>query len=536
MLQRALFWTFVAIFAVTLTVGCSSEKGTPPGEQAQGDRQDKDHRPDKNHPARPDAKRPADPYLQALLADPNDFDLVSGIFQRVAQKCDGADLDQLAAMPEPQRVVWYAWQAVGCVEKGGFHELLGAKIDDYRAVAKAFRTIDADAAAEAVRDALAIFPDSRPPADRSERLARLERLPESQREKLEQCTEAFLDADRETKRKIGAYVRTHRETFAALPPHRDENLDALKRRNLPQPESDAYSRDVARWLESIGAHIRVATPTAKGDKEDPTWIISDLAGRLRGDARIVGVCLAAQRVTTDAELRSLTRMEVLREVNCIDLNGTYVSDAGLAALGDLPNLRALSLRNTDVADAWLPRIAALRSLEELNLAGTKVSEAGLDHLRGLAKLRILDLPRTEISGKVCARLANLPSLEMICLGRTAVDDECLEGILQMPRLRSIELYGTKITDEALRRLGKVPTLEEIDVSSTRVGDLGVGCLRTLVNLRRLELDGTQVTDDGLAQLQGLTKLTFLSLGGSDVTDAGVRRFQAALPRSEVRWK
>jgi len=532
MLQRVFSWAFCGIFALTLATGCSSEKGNPPGEQAQGDNREKDR--DRGS----DAKRPAvaDPYLQALFANPDDFDLVSGVFQRVAQKCDGADLDQMARVPEPQRVVWYAWRAVGCVENGGFHELFGAKIDDYRAVAKAFRTADADVAAEAVRDALAIFPDSRPPADRSERLARIERLAESERETLEQCAETFLKADRQTKRKLAAYVRANREAFAGLPPHRAENLDALKRRNLPQPEPTAYSADVARWLESVGAHIRVAVPTAKGDKEDPTWIISDLPGHLRGGARIVGVCLAGNRITTDTELRSLTRMETLQDVNCIDLNGTYVSEAGLASLRDLPNLRALSLRNTDTADAWLPRVAVLTKLEELNLAGTQVSKEGLDHLRPLTKLRILDLPRTEVAGKVFAHLAKLPSLEMVCLGRTAVDDECLEGIAQMPRLRSIELYDTEITDEALRRLSKVATLEEIDVSSTRVGDLGVGCLRTLANLRRLELDGTQVTDEGLAQLQGLTRLTFISLGGSDVTDAGVRRFQAALPRSEVRWK
>jgi hypothetical protein len=533
MLQRVLFWTFLAVFAVTLAAGCSSEKANPPGEQAQSDRHETDR------PARADHKRPApaDPYFQAMFADPNDFDLVTGVFQRVAQKCDGADLDQLAAMPEPHRVVWYAWRAVGCVENGGFHDLFGAKIDDYRAVAKAFRVIGAGTAAEAVRDALAIFPDSRPPADRSERLARLERLAESQRETLEQCAATFLDADRDTKRKIGAYVRANREAFAALPPHRDENLDAMRRRNLPQPGPDAYSADVARWLESIGAHIRVAAPTAKGEKEDPAWIMADLPGRLRGGAHIVAVCLAGNRITTDEELRSLVCMEVLREaVNCIDLNGTYVSEAGLAALRELPNLRALSLRNTDATDAWLPRVAVLPKLEELNLAGTPVSEEGLDHLRPLTKLRILDLPRTEVSGPVFAHLAKLPSLEMVCLGRTAVDDDCLVGIAQMPRLRSVELYNTKITDEALQRLSKVTTLEEIDVTSTRVGDLGVGCLRTLVNLRRLELGGTQVKDEGLAQLQGLTKLTFISLGGSDVTDAGVRRFQAALPRSDVRWK
>lgn len=73
---------------------------------------------------------------------------------------------------------------------------------------------------------------------------------------------------------------------------------------------------------------------------------------------------------TDATLENVKGMKQLRE---IDLSGSGVTDAGLAALAELP-------------------------LERLRLARTKVTDTGFrDHLAGIDTLRMLDVSGTAVS-------------------------------------------------------------------------------------------------------------------------------------------
>ena len=87
----------------------------------------------------------------------------------------------------------------------------------------------------------------------------------------------------------------------------------------------------------------------------------------------------------------------LDEVRSVDLRGTPISDADLAWLARLPNLRQLSLDTTAVTDAGLARLERLRQLEVLSLAGTQVTDAGLEHLQKLPKLRQLETAGTQVS-------------------------------------------------------------------------------------------------------------------------------------------
>lgn len=63
------------------------------------------------------------------------------------------------------------------------------------------------------------------------------------------------------------------------------------------------------------------------------------------------------------------------------LCGTQVTDAGLAHLQVLTELRELDLGHTQVTDAGLAHLQGLRGLRKLDLVYAKITDAGLAQLR-----------------------------------------------------------------------------------------------------------------------------------------------------------
>ena len=84
----------------------------------------------------------------------------------------------------------------------------------------------------------------------------------------------------------------------------------------------------------------------------------------------------------------------LKEVN---LRGTDVTDADLAALRGLENVWMVNLHHTRVTDAGLRHVSTLTELKGLNLALTHVSDAGLPYLENLTKLEGIVLDHTDVT-------------------------------------------------------------------------------------------------------------------------------------------
>jgi hypothetical protein len=71
----------------------------------------------------------------------------------------------------------------------------------------------------------------------------------------------------------------------------------------------------------------------------------------------------------------------LTNLSSLILDGTQVSDAGLAHLHGLTNLGSLSLGGTQVSDAGLPHLTGLVRLSVLWLGDTRVTDAGIRKLK-----------------------------------------------------------------------------------------------------------------------------------------------------------
>jgi len=63
------------------------------------------------------------------------------------------------------------------------------------------------------------------------------------------------------------------------------------------------------------------------------------------------------------------------------LSSTGVTDAGVAHLKNLPNLRQLKLENTRITDDSVANLGSLSNLKELYIESTNISEEGSQRLK-----------------------------------------------------------------------------------------------------------------------------------------------------------
>ena len=99
----------------------------------------------------------------------------------------------------------------------------------------------------------------------------------------------------------------------------------------------------------------------------------------------------------------MKKWKVFERVHGVTLFAAEVPDTGMAQLNRLPNLDHLHLNLTKVTDADLVDLRRFTILEchslTLSLNGTTVTDDGLAHLNGLSNLRVLFLDGTAVTEK-----------------------------------------------------------------------------------------------------------------------------------------
>jgi len=283
-----------------------------------------------------------------------------------------------------------------------------------------------------------------------------------------------------------------------------------------------------------------------------------------GDAELelLGRLRQLERVHLDipeASAAGLAHLSGLPKLDYLALTGaTRLTDAALASLADLTQVRILALQFPWMTNAALKHLRTLTGLEQLHLPTCRINDAGLEHLKPLTDLRNLTLQATGVRGPGLRHLAALKQLSSLVLSATAVGDAGLSELAALPGLEDLRLRDATVSAEGLRRLRALPrlldlniygvpncgddeleavaaleSLQRLSVSGPRITDAGVACLARLSNLRELMVSGAQLTDAGLAELHGLKRLKTLHLAGTAATEAGIAAFKAALPECQV---
>lgn len=96
----------------------------------------------------------------------------------------------------------------------------------------------------------------------------------------------------------------------------------------------------------------------------------------------------------DEHCKVLSQFQALERLS---LEGTALTQTGVAYLEELKNLQELDLTATAMDDAAVPSLVKLSNLETLWLTQTKVSDAALTELAGMRKLTFLQLDETQVS-------------------------------------------------------------------------------------------------------------------------------------------
>jgi Leucine-rich repeat (LRR) protein len=181
-------------------------------------------------------------------------------------------------------------------------------------------------------------------------------------------------------------------------------------------------------------------------------VFPESACRVKRDVETVSLPTAS-----DDDLKYLVpflkRLPRLKKVSLA--HNPRITDAGLAALRDLPNLEGLDLNYTNIGDPGMEHVKALTRLQELRLSHTRVSNAGVDTIRGLSDLRTLVLSSTGITDPALETVKGFSKLETLKLCSTAITDKGLDALKDLKALRVLTIHNTNISDVAIANLKKV---------------------------------------------------------------------------------
>lgn len=152
--------------------------------------------------------------VNEVLDTKDDFELCDELFKLMI-KHYGEDFDVSKCKEKDQPVI-LVWHASGIIDNGGFQYLFEGdfKGDPFFArTAAAFKTIKATKCAEAVDEALKLFPDSKPPQNINKRLKIYQAVAAAKREAIDV---KFFSESKEMKTILAKYIRENRAEFKHL--------------------------------------------------------------------------------------------------------------------------------------------------------------------------------------------------------------------------------------------------------------------------------------------------------------------------------
>jgi internalin A len=189
-----------------------------------------------------------------------------------------------------------------------------------------------------------------------------------------------------------------------------------------------------------------------------------------------------------------TAQEALAQFNSTP---TYKrTDQQLAELASLPEARdqitSLQLQGSTVSDAGLAQLPKFDHVEKLNISTLNYSSAGT------------------------ASVAKMKNVTALWMSRGAQRDKnsdaAVANLTQMKQLTELYVDQAKFSTAGIAEIAKMTQLEKLSVSMiSQFTDEHLQMLAPLVNLKHLDLTASYVSDDGVKYLLPFTELEFLGM-------------------------
>jgi Leucine-rich repeat (LRR) protein len=186
----------------------------------------------------------------------------------------------------------------------------------------------------------------------------------------------------------------------------------------------------------------------RGNRLDNAQMTDEVLFHLDGLPRLEMLLLHGRQASDDG-LAHVGRLTNLRKLYI--WNSTSVTDAGVAHLAGCRNLESLHLSESQLGDEGLRVLSELPRLKGLSLQGNRCTDAGLAHVGQMPQLTSLwigcmDEERSKITGSGLTHLGKLTQLEELDLQNTGVGDEELAPLAALKGLKSLLLSGTAVKD------------------------------------------------------------------------------------------
>lgn len=266
---------------------------------------------------------------------------------------------------------------------------------------------------------------------------------------------------------------------------------------------------VALWMARQANKAREQREAVEAVKNYGGWVQYDYEF-------VNGTLTAGRQPRAPAWLRRLLGDEFFQDVEQVNLVYDYSTgkrrdivnhapaDDVLAKVARLTGLRVLLLRRTQATDEGLKQIGRISSLEELFIwDGQNVSDAGVAYLENLKNLKNIHLSKSKITDDSLRVLARLPRIENLSLQQNHFSDGGLAYLRATPLLKRlcVGIGEQNITDEGIQHLSGLRNLEMIDIQDSKVTDQGLEYLEKLPKLREIWAGRTGITAEGEKRLK-----------------------------------
>lgn len=230
-----------------------------------------------------------------------------------------------------------------------------------------------------------------------------------------------------------------------------------------------------------------------------------------------------------------------------------LGDAEFRMIGQLRELKSLTLYGQckGLTDETLPHLAGLVNLEELGTDGIQVTDAGLAKLAALANLKSLSFFHPSFGmkgfdGSGYAALKALPKLERLTIAGTPFNDKGMAAVAEIKQLRDFRTWHTYQGPTGNESLTKLPELKSLWLgqrlrrydggsNALSLDDSTFDVLTKLKGLETLTLDEARLSLAALTRLKELPRLKKLELRRIDIPTADVETLKTALPSVSITW-
>lgn len=195
----------------------------------------------------------------------------------------------------------------------------------------------------------------------------------------------------------------------------------------------------------------------------------------------------------------------LGETQHLDLSDAEISATDIAHLANLPALKTLMLKGTQIIGDNLTQLAKLPTAPrlEINFQGLPLTNADWQRLKRLPKVQTLNLGNTGTKDIELAHLSEMIFLDELFLSRNQITDDGLKHLDNLSTITTLALGSSQITDKGLAHIANHhPNIEYLFLDNNKLSETAlVSELVKFVSLKAVWLRDMKISNETVAILK-----------------------------------